>query len=431
MKREIYTELIAWKNGKERKPLIVDGARQVGKTWILKHFGENEYKNVAYINCDKEPAMKNIFSDFDTTRLIRAFSAISNEMIKPMETLIVLDEIQETPLGLTALKYFCEDAREYHIVAAGSLLGIRMHSGTGYPVGKVDMLKMYPMSFYEFLLASKNEVLANQFVEHRWDELSMLANKFKDLLRQYYYVGGMPEVVKTYFSTNDLQEVRRIQKRIIADYEADFSKHIPAVDLPKVQMIWNSIPSQLAKENKKFIYGAIKKGARAKEFENSIEWLLNAGLIYKVVRVNKIERPLKFYEDISAFKLFISDIGLLGAKVDVTAEEVLTGENYMSEYKGAFTEQFIACELISAGYNLYYYSKENSPLEIDFIVQKNELYPIEVKAEENLRSKSLRTIFEENNRLRPCRFSMANYREQDWMINVPLYLAREWMNNAE
>lgn len=431
MKREIYNELITWKNSKERKPLIVDGARQVGKTWILKYFGENEYKNVAYINCDKETAMKNIFSDFDTTRLIRAFSAISNEMIKPMETLIILDEIQETPLGLTALKYFCEDAREYHIVVAGSLLGIRMHSGTGYPVGKVDMLKMYPMSFYEFLLASKNEVLVNQFEERRWDELSMLANKFKDLLRQYYYVGGMPEVVKTYFTTNNLQEVRRIQKRIIADYEADFSKHIPAVDLQKVQMIWNSIPSQLAKENKKFIYGAIKKGARAKEFENSIEWLLNAGLIYKVVRVNKIERPLKLYEDISAFKLFISDIGLLGAKVDVTAEEVLTGENYMSEYKGAFTEQFIACELISAGYNLYYYSKENSPLEIDFIVQKNEVYPIEVKAEENLRSKSLRTIYEENNRLRPCRFSMANYREQDWMTNVPLYLAREWIDNAE
>lgn len=431
MKREIYSQLVDWKNNKDRKPLIVDGARQVGKTWILNQFGRNEYKNVAYINCDKVAAMKTIFSDFDTNRLIRVFSAISNEIITPGDTLIILDEIQETPLGLTALKYFCEDAREYHIVVAGSLLGIKMHSGTGYPVGKVDVIKMFPMSFYEFLMASDNEILVSQFKEHRWEELSVLADKFKDLLRQYYYVGGMPEAVNCFFTTNNLKEVRKIQKRILEDYEADFSKHIPDNDLPKVQMVWNSIPSQLAKENKKFVYGAIKKGARAKEFENSIEWLLNAGLIHKVIRVNKIERPLKFYEDISSFKLFVNDLGLLGAKVDVTAEEVLTGVNYMSEYKGAFTEQFVASELISAGYSLYYYSKESSPLEIDFIVQKNQIYPIEVKAEENLKSKSLKAISEENSRLKPCRFSMADYREQDWLVNIPLYFAREWIENVD
>ncbi len=292
-------------------------------------------------------------------------------------------------------------------------------------------MKMYPMSFSEFLMASGNRILVEQLKEHKWNELSLLADKFKNLLRQYYYVGGMPEVVNTYFTTDNLQEVRRIQKRILSDYEADFSKHISSVELPKVQMLWNSIPSQLAKENKKFVYGVIKKGARAKEFENAIQWLVDAGLIYKVIRVNKILRPLKFYEDITAFKIFFNDLGLLGAKVDITAKEVLTGMNYLSEYKGAFTEQFSAGELISADYCLYYHSKENSSLEIDFIVQKDEVYPIEVKAEENLKSKSLKSVYDENNLLKPCRFSMSNYREQEWLVNVPLYLAREWMESVE
>lgn len=429
MQREIYDRLVEWKNSENRKPLILDGARQVGKTWILNKFGKDEYKNVAYINCDKVAVMKTIFSDFDTDRLIRLFSAITNEPIQPTKTLIILDEIQEAPFGLTALKYFCEEANEYHIVVAGSLLGLQLHSGTGFPVGKVDVMRMYPMSFSEFLLASGNKMLIEQLNGHRWEELSVLSDKFKDLLRQYYYVGGMPEVVNTYFVTNNLQEVRRIQKRILADYEADFSKHIPSTAITKVQMLWNSIPSQLAKENKKFIYGAIKKGARAKDFEDAIQWLMSAGLIYKVIRVNKIERPLKYYEDVSAFKIFLLDLGLLGAKVDVTASEILTGENYFSEYKGAFTEQFVAGELISAGYDIYYYSKETSSLEIDFIVQKNDVYTIEVKAEENLKSKSLKTVYEGNNRLKPCRFSMANYREQDWLVNVPLYFAREWMDS--
>lgn len=427
MHREIYNELLEWKNDLKRKPLIIDGARQVGKTWILKEFGQNEYRNVAYINCDKISAMKTIFSDFDTERLIRAFSAISEEQIDPGETLIILDEIQETPLGLTALKYFCEDAREYHIVVAGSLLGIKMHSGTGFPVGKVNELKMYPMSFMEFLMASKNDILISQIKEHRWDELSLLSTKLIELLRQYYYVGGMPEVVAEYFENNNLMEVRKIQNRILQEYESDFSKHVPAEMLPKVRMVWNSIPSQLAKENKKFIYGVMKKGARAREFEDAIQWLIDAGLVHKIIRVNKIERPLKFYEDISSFKLFVNDLGLLGAKTDVTAKEILTGENYFSEYKGSFTEQFVAQEMISVDEVLYYYSKENSPLEIDFIIQKDDVYPIEVKAEENLKSKSLKTVYENNTRLKPVRLSMAGYREQEWLVNVPLYLAREWI----
>lgn len=431
MKREIYKKLLEWKNSPDRKPLIVDGARQIGKTWIIKEFGKNEYKNVAYINCEKIAAMKTIFSDYDTKRLIRAFSAITEEVIVPGNTLIILDEIQETQLGLTSLKYFCEDAREYHIIAAGSLLGIKMHAGTGFPVGKVDEIKMHPMSFLEFLMASENEILVKQIQEHRWEELSLLSSKLIELLRQYYYVGGMPEVVSKYLTTDNIQEVRKIQNRILEEYDKDFSKHVPDNILPKLRMVWNSIPSQLAKENKKFIYGAMKKGARAKDFEDAIQWLIDAGLVHKVIRVNKIEKPLKFYEDISSFKLFVSDLGLLGAKSCVSAREVFTGENYFSEYKGAFTEQFVAQELQSIDYPAYYYSKENSPLEIDFIIQKEEIYPIEAKSEDNLKSKSLKNVYGENKRLKPCRFSMAGYRQQDWMANIPLYLAREWLLSAE
>ncbi len=431
MRRLVYNELRKWKNAVDRKPLIVDGARQVGKTWILKEFGHNEFKNVVYINCDKTKEMKSLFFDFDTARLLRAFGSIVEENIIPGETLIILDEIQEAPLGITALKYFCEDAPQYHIIAAGSLLGISLHGGSGFPVGKVDRLNMYPMTFSEFLEALGKKHLLNLLQSRKWVEISSLAPTFIELLRQYYFVGGMPEVVASYISDNDLLKVRAIQKRIIEDYEEDFSKHIPPDLLPKVRMVWNSIPSQLAKENKKFIYGALKKGARAGQFENAIEWLLDAGLIYKVHRTKKIERPLKFYEDFDAFKLFLCDLGLLGAKADVTSREVLLGADFFSEYKGAFTEQYVAQELIANGETPYYYSKENSTLEIDFIIQKEELYPIEVKAEENVKSKSLRTVFDLNPKLKPCRFSMMNYRQQDWMTNVPLYAASEWVDNAD
>ena len=431
MRRLVYNELRKWKNAVDRKPLIVDGARQVGKTWILKEFGHNEFKNVVYINCDKTKEMKSLFFDFDTARLLRAFGSIVEENIIPGETLIILDEIQEAPLGITALKYFCEDAPQYHIIAAGSLLGISLHGGSGFPVGKVDRLNMYPMTFSEFLEALGKKHLLNLLQSRKWVEISSLAPTFIELLRQYYFVGGMPEAVASYISDNDLLKVRAIQKRIIEDYEEDFSKHIPPELLPKVRMVWNSIPSQLAKENKKFIYGALKKGARAGQFENAIEWLLDAGLIYKVHRTKKIERPLEFYEDFDAFKLFLCDLGLLGAKADVTSREVLLGADFFSEYKGAFTEQYVAQELIANGETPYYYSKENSTLEIDFIIQKEELYPIEAKAEENVKSKSLRTVFDLNPKLKPCRFSMMNYRQQDWMTNVPLYAALEWVDNAD
>ena len=420
--------------------MILNGARQIGKTWILKEFGKYEYKNVAYINCDTTPEMSNLFYDYDIKRLIRGFSSFTGEDIYPGETLIILDEIQEVPRGITSLKYFCENANEYHIIAAGSLLGVRLRSkkdhdrenfGTGFPVGKVDEITMYPMNFLEFVDATGNNNLTSQIIEHRYEELTPFSTKLKDLLRQYYYVGGMPEVVAKYIKNENLKQVRKIQNRILSDYEQDFSKHVPENILPKVTMVWNSMTSQLAKENKKFVYGVVKKGARAKDFEDAIQWLINADLIHKVIRVNKVQRPLKFYEDLSAFKLFVSDLGLLGAMADVTAKEVLTGENFFSEYKGAFTEQYVAQEIISLGEKLFYYSKENSPLEIDFLVQKDELYPIEVKAEENLKSKSLRSVYEMNHNLKPVRFSMSNYKEQDWMVNVPLYFVYEWIDAAE
>lgn len=427
MERLAYKSLLEWKNNKERKPLILNGARQVGKTWLLQEFGKREYKSVAYINCDATKSIQNAFSDYDTERLIRMFSALSNVAIQPEETLIILDEIQVVSEGLTSLKYFCENAPEYHIAVAGSLLGIGMHEGTGFPVGKVDELNLYPLSFKEFLMALGKDVIVQNMEEHRWQESATLSSTYIELLRQYYYIGGMPEVVDKYAKNNDIFEARKIQRRILSDYRKDFSKHIPSELLPKVNMVWDSIPAQLAKENKKFIYGAIKKGARAKEFETAIQWLMDAGLIYKVMRVSKVEKPLKFYEDMDAFKLFVLDLGLLGAIVETDAKDVLVNSSAFTEYKGAFTEQYILQEIITTGIKPYYYSKEHSTLELDFVVQKYNVYPIEVKAEENLHSKSLKAIYDSNSSVKPVRTSMSGYREQEWMVNIPLYLFGEWL----
>ena len=431
MERNAYQDLLLWKNKKDRKPLILNGARQVGKTWLLKDFGSKEYETFAYINCDDTPEIQSVFSDFDTERLVRIFSALTGVAIKPEKTLIVLDEVQEVPLALTSLKYFCENAPEYHIAVAGSLLGLGLHEGTGFPVGKVDEINLYPLSFDEFCNALGKSILMEQMKGHRWNELCSMSHTFIELLRQYYYVGGMPAVVKDYSENKNLQSVRDIQNQILADYKRDFSKHVPKDILPKVNIVWEAIPFQLAKENKKFIYSAIKKGGRAKDFESAIQWLIDAGLIYKVPRVTKIKKPLKFYEDFNAFKLFILDSGLLGAMVQVSAKDVLVNDKAFTEYKGIFTEQYVLQELITLNKNLYYYSKENSSLEIDFIMQKEGVYPIEVKAEENLRSKSLKTVFDSNPELKPCRFSISDYKEQDYLTNVPLYLVREWMKESE
>lgn len=426
MERSIYSSLKKWKESPTRKPLILQGARQVGKTYILKEFGAREYSEVVYINCDDNNDMQNMFVDYDVDRIIRSLSAISGVSIKPSTTLLILDEIQEVERGLASLKYFCEKAPEYHVAVAGSLLGITLHEGTSFPVGKVDMLYMYPMDFEEFLLAMGKEQLVELLRNNSWAALTPLRGMLTELLRQYYFVGGMPEAVKTYVERGDIWEVRSIHSKIIDAYRNDMSKHVPKQQVQRINMVWNSIPSQLARDNKKFIYGALRKGARANDFEIAIQWLVDSGLVYKVHRISKPVVPLKFYEDMASFKLFLLDCGLLGALSETPPEQILIGDNVFEEYKGAFTENYVLQQLKSLPRTfVYYYSNDNSTLEIDFVVQHEaHVIPIEVKAEENLRAKSLRQFVTDNAGLHGVRFSMSDYREQDWLTNVPLWAVR-------
>lgn len=426
MERSIYSSLKKWKDSPTRKPLILQGARQVGKTYILKEFGAREYSEVVYINCDDNNDMQNMFVDYDVDRVIRSLSAISGISIKPSTTLLILDEIQEVERGLASLKYFCEKASEYHVAVAGSLLGITLHEGTSFPVGKVDMLYMYPMDFEEFLLAMGKEQLVELLRSNSWAALTPLRGMLTELLRQYYFVGGMPEAVKTYVERGDIWEVRSIHSKIIDAYRNDMSKHVPKQQVQRINMVWNSIPSQLARDNKKFIYGALRKGARANDFEIAIQWLVDSGLVHKVHRISKPVVPLKFYEDMASFKLFLLDCGLLGALSETAPEQILIGDNVFEEYKGAFTENYVLQQLKSLPRTfVYYYSNDNSTLEIDFVVQHEaHVIPIEVKAEENLRAKSLRQFVTDNSGLHGVRFSMSDYREQDWLTNVPLWAVR-------
>lgn len=426
MERSIYSSLKKWKESPTRKPLILQGARQVGKTYILKEFGAREYSEVVYINCDDNNDMQNMFVDYDVDRIIRSLSAISGVSIKPSTTLLILDEIQEVERGLASLKYFCEKAPEYHVAVAGSLLGITLHEGTSFPVGKVDMLYMYPMDFEEFLLAMGKELLVELLRSNSWAALTPLRGMLTELLRQYYFVGGMPEAVKTYVERGDIWEVRSIHSKIIDAYRNDMSKHVPKQQVQRINMVWNSIPSQLARDNKKFIYGALRKGARANDFEIAIQWLVDSGLVHKVHRISKPVVPLKFYEDMASFKLFLLDCGLLGALSETPPEQMLIGDNVFEEYKGAFTENYVLQQLKSLPRTfVYYYSNDNSTLEIDFVVQHEaHVIPIEVKAEENLRAKSLRQFVTDNSGLHGVRFSMSDYREQDWLTNVPLWAVR-------
>lgn len=426
MERSIYSSLKKWKESPTRKPLILQGARQVGKTYILKEFGAREYSEVVYINCDDNNDMQNMFVDYDVDRIIRSLSAISGVSIKPSTTLLILDEIQEVERGLASLKYFCEKAPEYHVAVAGSLLGITLHEGTSFPVGKVDMLYMYPMDFEEFLLAMGKEQLVELLRSKSWAALTPLRGMLTELLRQYYFVGGMPEAVKTYVERGDIWEVRSIHSKIIDAYRNDMSKHVPKQQVQRINMVWNSIPSQLARDNKKFIYGALRKGARANDSEIAIQWLVDSGLVHKVHRISKPVVPLKFYEDMASFKLFLLDCGLLGALSETPPEQILIGDNVFEEYKGAFTENYVLQQLKSLPRTfVYYYSNDNSTLEIDFVVQHEaHVIPIEVKAEENLRAKSLRQFVTDNSGLHGVRFSMSDYREQDWLTNVPLWAVR-------
>lgn len=423
MKRNAIKELYEWKENNDRKPLVILGARQVGKTWLMKEFGKEAYKKCAYVNFEDNDDLRGMFEhDFDIQRIIANLQWATDVTIDE-DTLVILDEIQEAPRGITALKYFQEKAPQYHVIAAGSLLGIAMHKNDSFPVGKVDFMHLYPLSFYEFLNAIGEKKMVDLLQAKDWTMLTMVRAKFEERLRQYYFVGGMPAAVLAFVNDGDLNKVRTIQKSIIEAYERDFSKHAPAIEIPRIRMVWHSIPSQLSKENRKFIYGMIKEGARAKDFELAIEWLKDAGLIYKVNRCKKAQLPLAAYEDFSAFKMFLSDIGLMGAMSNIPVQSLLNGNMLFSDFKGALTEQFVLQQMkTNQSLSIYYWSADNSRGEIDFLVQQEEkVIPIEVKAEENLQAKSLRMFVERNPGLKGCRFSMSPYREQDWLVNYPLY----------
>lgn len=423
MKRDIYNKLLQWKNDSNRKPLIITGARQVGKTWIMREFGKNEYANVVYINCDNEKRIETLLSeDYNIDRILLGLQAISGVNIKSDKTLIIFDEIQQIPRGLHLLKYFYEENPEYHVMVAGSLLGITLNQGVSFPVGKVDIMEMNPMNFNEFLEAMGQEQLLKVLNTNDWKLIDSLSTKYIELLRQYYYVGGMPEAVYSYCMDKNLAQVRNIQNNILKAYRNDISKHATKSESVKIGQVLDSLPSQLAKENKKFIYGVIKTGARAAEYELAIQWLIDAGIVHKVNRIKEAKMPLKFYEDISAFKLFLLDMGLFACMCDVPASEMLVGNNVFVEYKGAFAEQYVLQQLVCQNVKPYYWSSEKTPSEIDFVIQKdNKIIPIEVKAEVNVKARSLRQFITNNPELKAVRFSMLGYAEQDWMTNIPLY----------
>ena len=422
MQRILLQQLIAWKTSPTRKPLIIEGARQVGKTWLMQEFGKTAFKQVAYLNFESSIRLKDVFvTDFDIQRLLAIFEIETNIKIDPTITLLIFDEIQEAPKGLTALKYFYEQAPEYFIIAAGSLLGISLQQNNSFPVGKVDFLHLYPMSFTEFLINTNEEKLAQQLIAKNWSVVNSFHDKLVELLRLYYFIGGMPEAVASYIDNKDLKEVRSIQQKILFGYENDFAKHAPNDIVPKIRLVWQSIIGQLAKENRKFIYGQIKKGARAKDFEVAINWLVGAGLVLKVNRIEKPEMPLSAYADMDAFKLFLLDIGLLNAIGNLDAKILLEKNAILKEYKGALTEQFV-CQQLNISNKLYYWLAPNGTAEIDFIIQyENNIIPIEVKAEENLKSKSLKLYVEKFLPNTAIRTSMSASRKEAWLTNVPLY----------
>lgn len=424
MYREKINDFLKWKNSEYRKPLIVLGARQVGKTWIIQEFGKLEYKQTIYINFEKNKILRNLFvEDYDTNRILTALTVFAHKEIQPNDTLIVFDEIQEVQGGLTALKYFCEDAPQYHIIAAGSLLGISFHQQTSFPVGKVDFLYLNPMSFPEFLMALNEEQIVHLLKNKEWKMISLFKEKLLTLLRYYIFIGGMPEVVLHFVEKKDFRIVRNTQNRILTAYQNDFSKHAPKEIVPRINMVWKSIPSQLAKENKKFIYGIIKEGGRAKDFELAIQWLVNCGLVHQCFRVSKPAISLSAYQDLSAFKLYHNDVGLLTAMAKLPLQTILDNHAIFEEFKGSLTENFVFQQLlIQEDTDIYYWTNENSTAEVDFIIQNdNEIVPIEVKSGLNLKSKSFKFFCSKYSPQKAIRTSLSDYKEEEWMTNIPLY----------
>ena len=424
MYRESIASLKKWKEDKFRKPLIVRGARQVGKTWLLQEFGRTSYAKFIYVNFEETPSLQSIFSsDFDIERIITVLQIHAQMTITAEDTLIVLDEIQSAERGVTSLKYFCEKVPQYHVIAAGSLLGMGLHSQVSFPVGKVDFLDLRPFSFSEFLLSQDEKALVEALKAKNWSVVSMFTEKLKEYLRYYFYVGGMPEVVDAFAQTRDWQLVRRIQNRILNSYEGDFSKHAPNETVPRIRMVWQSIPSQLAKENKKFVYGVIREGARAKDFELAIQWLTDCGLLLKSHRVSKPGIPLAAYQDISVFKLFLHDVGLLGAMAGLNVRTIIEGDEIFTEFKGALTEQYVMQQLrLDSERYIGYWTNDRSTSEVDFVIQEEgEVIPIEVKSGENLKAKSFRLFCEKYKPSKAIRTSLSDYKEESWMENVPLY----------
>jgi len=428
MKRNELAHLKEWKHSKNRKPLIIRGARQTGKTWLMKELGKTEYRNVAYVNFESNAALKGMFSvDFDIPRIILTLEIETRVTIDADNTLIIFDEIQEAPGALTSLKYFQENAPKYHVIAAGSLLGVALSQHTSFPVGKVDFLDLFPLTFLEFLEALNEKPLVDLLKKKDWPLITQFKSRYIERLKQYYYVGGMPEVVYSFSQNTNFEEVRNIQRRIMIAYEQDFSKHAPTQIVPRIRMLWNSIPAQLAKENRKFIYGLVRQGSRAKDYELAMSWLIDCGLVHKVNNVTKPSIPLKAYEDMGAFKLYLVDVGLLSAMTDLDAQSLLTGNDLFEEFKGALTEQYVLQQLITLKeVNTYYWSPEKLRAEVDFLLQvKGKVIPLEVKAAENLQAKSLRAYYQKYKPETVLRTSLSDYRQEDWLTNWPLYAINE------
>lgn len=423
MERTAIKELQEWKAKAYRKPLIVEGARQVGKTWLVKEFARRNYRQLAYVNFEEMKILRNLFEqDFDIPRILTAIGAVTGVTCSEGDTLIFLDEIQAAPHAVTSLKYFAENAPGYHVIAAGSLLGIELHRGESFPVGKVDFLTLHPMSFVEFVMAMGEENLSEVLMAGDWNMMAMLSPKFQELLRYYYFVGGMPEAVLSFSRNRDWKEVRALQTAILSSYQRDMSKHAPSEIVPRIVDLWKSLPAQLSKENRKFVYGVVREGARAREYEIALQWLQDAGLIYKVCNVKAPRLPLVSYEDRAAFKIFVLDVGLLGAMSSLKPTTIVAGNSIFTEFKGALTEQYVFQQLILR-YSPYYYSKAASTQEIDFLLQDDEdaIVPLEVKAETNVRAKSLRQFVADNQSPKAFRISMNDYNEEEWVTNVPLY----------
>ena len=425
MQRYALKHLIDWKNKKNHKPLVIQGARQVGKTWLIQEFGKKYYEQVAYINFDVDVKSREIFDvDYDTERLIMDIGLATKTKINAENTLIIFDEIQECPRALTSLKYFRENAPQYDIIVAGSLLGVSCHEGTGFPVGKVSFMNLFPLSFEEFLLAMGEERFVELLNKKDFKTIKLFNNKYEKLLKQYCYVGGMPEIVQDFVENKDFESVRNLQKEILSAYEEDFTKHISANTVAKIRLLWKSIPAQLSKENKKFIYGAAKEGARARDFEAALSWLINSGLVYRVNKITKPDLPITAYEDFNSFKLFVLDVGLLGAMTDLQADTIIDGNRIFEEFKGAITEQYVLQQFKTIKeLPVFYWSNETSRAEIDFVIQiKSDVVPVEVKAERNLQAKSLKVYMEKFKPNYAIRTSMADYKKTDNLIDLPLYV---------